>query len=89
MTEADLMAAHLLHTHGIEQVLLERASTNCGNNVTLARELATSAMDCVRAPSPLCKTPPCNGAWMPSSGGCGRTHGYQQAFARRAGHVAT
>ena len=41
MTEADLMAAHLRHAHGIGQVLLERTSTNCGNNVTLARELAT------------------------------------------------
>lgn len=38
--EADLMAAHLRQTHGIEQVLVERASTNCGNNVTLARDLA-------------------------------------------------
>lgn len=41
MTEADLMADHLLRAHEIEQVLLERRSTNCGNNVTLARELAT------------------------------------------------
>jgi uncharacterized SAM-binding protein YcdF (DUF218 family) len=40
-SEAELMAAHLLRAHGIEQVLLERTSTNCGNNVTLARELAT------------------------------------------------
>lgn len=39
-TEADLMAAHLRRVHGIEDVLIERASTNCGNNVTLARELA-------------------------------------------------
>ena len=37
--EADMMAAHLRHKHGIERVLLERASTNCGNNVTLARDL--------------------------------------------------
>lgn len=38
--EADLMAAHLRDRHGIEDVLLERESTNCGNNVTLARDLA-------------------------------------------------
>ena len=38
--EADLMAEHLRRTHGIEEVLLERASTNCGTNVTLARDLA-------------------------------------------------
>ena len=37
--EADMMAAHLRHKHEIERVLLERASTNCGNNVTLARDL--------------------------------------------------
>lgn len=41
VTEADLMADHLLRAHGIGQVLIERTSTNCGNNVTLARELAT------------------------------------------------
>jgi uncharacterized SAM-binding protein YcdF (DUF218 family) len=39
-TEAELMAEHLNRAHGIEHVLLERTSTNCGNNVTLARELA-------------------------------------------------
>jgi uncharacterized SAM-binding protein YcdF (DUF218 family) len=39
-TEAELMASHLRHKHGIERVLLERTSTNCGNNVTLARDLA-------------------------------------------------
>jgi uncharacterized SAM-binding protein YcdF (DUF218 family) len=38
--EADLMAAHLWREHGIDRVLLERASTNCGNNITLARDLA-------------------------------------------------
>ncbi|GAB2859434.1 YdcF family protein [Nocardioides pacificus] len=38
--EADLMAAHLRDEHGIDRVLLERHSTNCGNNVTLARDLA-------------------------------------------------
>ena len=37
-----MMAAHLRDQHGVEveRVLLERASTNCGNNVTLARDLA-------------------------------------------------
>ena len=40
-TEAELMAAHLRDRHGIERVLLEPTSTNCGNNVTLANELAT------------------------------------------------
>ena len=39
-TEAEMMAACLRDNHGVEQVLLERASTNCGNNVTLARDLA-------------------------------------------------
>lgn len=34
------MAAHLRHAHGIEHVLVERASTNCGNNVAFARDLA-------------------------------------------------
>lgn len=38
--EADLMTAHLEREHGIDRVLLERASTNCGTNVTLARDLA-------------------------------------------------
>jgi uncharacterized SAM-binding protein YcdF (DUF218 family) len=34
------MAEHLRRTHGIEVVLLDRGSTNCGNNVTFARDLA-------------------------------------------------
>ncbi|CAN5369898.1 YdcF family protein [soil metagenome] len=38
-TEAELMAAYLRETHGITDVLLERESTNCGNNVELARDL--------------------------------------------------
>jgi uncharacterized SAM-binding protein YcdF (DUF218 family) len=38
--EADLMASHLRRAHGIDEVLVERASTNCGSNVTLARDLA-------------------------------------------------
>ncbi|CAN5498152.1 YdcF family protein [soil metagenome] len=40
-TEADLMAAYLRAQHGLTDVLLERESTNCGNNVTLARDLVT------------------------------------------------
>ena len=41
-TEADLMAASLAGRHGITDVLLERASTNCGTNVSLARQLSTA-----------------------------------------------
>ncbi|WP_310529498.1 YdcF family protein [Nocardioides sp.] len=39
--EAELIAEHLLRVHGITDALLERTSTNCGDNVTRARELAT------------------------------------------------
>lgn len=39
-TEAELMAAHLRDEYGIEDVLLEPDSTNCGNNVTFARDVA-------------------------------------------------
>ena len=39
-TEAELMAAYLEREHGLTDLLLERASTNCGSNVVLARELA-------------------------------------------------
>lgn len=42
-TEADLMAAYLAREHGLTDVLLERESTNCGNNVTLAREVVLTA----------------------------------------------
>ena len=41
-TEADLMAAYLAERRGITDVLLERASTNCGTNISLARELSTA-----------------------------------------------
>lgn len=41
-TEADLMASYLRERHGVTEVLLERESTNCGNNVALARDLVTS-----------------------------------------------
>ena len=42
-TEADLMAAYLQREHGIEDVLLERQSSNCGENVVLARDLVRGA----------------------------------------------
>jgi uncharacterized SAM-binding protein YcdF (DUF218 family) len=42
-TEADLMAAYLRREHGIEDVLLERQSSNCGENVVLARDLVRAA----------------------------------------------
>ena len=35
-----MIAAYLRHVHDIDDVLLETASTNCGNNVTRARDLA-------------------------------------------------
>jgi hypothetical protein len=40
LTEADVMAGWLRDVHGIEDVLLETESTNCGNNVTLAERVA-------------------------------------------------
>lgn len=39
-TEAELMAAWLKEVHGIEDVLVENRSTNCGNNVTFAEQVA-------------------------------------------------
>jgi uncharacterized SAM-binding protein YcdF (DUF218 family) len=41
--EAELMAAHLRREHGIEDVLLERESRNCGENVVLARDTVLAA----------------------------------------------
>ncbi|TIC80010.1 ElyC/SanA/YdcF family protein [Nocardioides sp. GY 10127] len=41
-TEASLMAEHLAREHGIVDVVLEDASTHCGNNITLARDLLDS-----------------------------------------------
>ena len=41
--EADLMAAYLRREHGIEDALLERRSSNCGENVVLARDLVSAA----------------------------------------------
>jgi hypothetical protein len=40
ISEAEVIAAWLRDVHGIEQVLLETRSTNCGNNVTLAEQVA-------------------------------------------------
>jgi hypothetical protein len=38
--EAEVIAAWLRDVHGIEDVLLETRSTNCGNNITLAEQVA-------------------------------------------------
>lgn len=38
-TEADVMYAYMQQKYGIKECLLERNSTNCGNNVTYALEL--------------------------------------------------
>ena len=40
VTEAEVMAGWLRDVHGITGVLLETASTNCGNNVGLAEQVA-------------------------------------------------
>ncbi|MDX6375000.1 MAG: hypothetical protein QOD98_3988 [Nocardioidaceae bacterium] len=42
-TEAELMAAYLRREHGVEDVLLERESSNCGENVVLAHDLVLAA----------------------------------------------
>jgi uncharacterized SAM-binding protein YcdF (DUF218 family) len=42
-TEADLMAAYLRQRHGLTDLLVERASTNCGENVAFARDLVRDA----------------------------------------------
>ncbi len=39
-SEAEVIAAWLRDVHGSEDVLLETRSTNCGNNVTLAEQVA-------------------------------------------------
>lgn len=38
-TEADLVAAYLRREHGLTDLLLERRSSNCGDNVVRARDL--------------------------------------------------
>jgi hypothetical protein len=38
-TEADIMAGYLREVHGITGCLLERESTNCGNNVSFAERV--------------------------------------------------
>lgn len=47
--EADVLAAYLARRHGLAADLLERRSTNCGNNVTLLLEL-------LRASGVACRT---------------------------------
>lgn len=42
-SEADLMASYLQEKHGLTDLLLERSSTNCGNNVEFARDLVTQS----------------------------------------------
>ena len=42
-TEADLMADHLRREHHITDVLLERESSNCGENIVFARDLVRTA----------------------------------------------
>lgn len=39
-TEAEVMAGWLRDRHGIDDVILETASTNCGNNITYAEQVA-------------------------------------------------
>ncbi len=41
--EAELMASYLRREHGIQQVLVERESRNCGENVVLARAVVRAA----------------------------------------------
>jgi uncharacterized SAM-binding protein YcdF (DUF218 family) len=40
LSEAEVMARSLRELHGIDDVLLETRSTNCGANITLAEQLA-------------------------------------------------
>jgi uncharacterized SAM-binding protein YcdF (DUF218 family) len=42
-SEADLVAAYLRREHGLTDLLLERRSANCGENVVLARDLVLDA----------------------------------------------
>jgi uncharacterized SAM-binding protein YcdF (DUF218 family) len=42
-TEAELMAAYLRRHHGIDDVLLEPRSRNCGENVVMARDVVLGA----------------------------------------------
>lgn len=42
VTEADVIATWLRERHGIEDVLLERESTNCGSNIALAEQVAAT-----------------------------------------------
>ena len=42
VTEAEVIAAWLRERHGIDDLLLETRSTNCGTNITLAEEVAAA-----------------------------------------------
>lgn len=42
VSEADVVARWLRERHGIEDVLQERESTNCGSNITLAEQVAAA-----------------------------------------------
>jgi hypothetical protein len=41
--EADIMAGYLAQVHGLRDVLVERRSTNCGNNISLAQDVVRDA----------------------------------------------
>jgi len=41
--EADLMARYFADRHGIDDPLIERQSTNCGNNLTFAQQVLAAA----------------------------------------------
>ncbi|WP_426566514.1 ElyC/SanA/YdcF family protein [Angustibacter sp. McL0619] len=41
--EADIMAEFLSEVHGLDDVLTERRSTNCGNNISLAQDVVRQA----------------------------------------------
>ena len=41
--EADIMARYLSQVHGLDDVLVERRSTNCGNNISLAQDVVRDA----------------------------------------------
>jgi hypothetical protein len=40
LTEAEVMATWLRDVHGIDEVVLETRSSNCGNNITFAEQVA-------------------------------------------------
>ena len=70
LTEAEVIAAWLREVHGIEDVILETRSTNCGSNITLAQQ-AAARHGLHRAPSPWSRTRPCSAGWTRASGTAG------------------